>query len=222
MLQKYIRILLGGENIFNTNNINRYLQDEPGYQVCGVAYNGSDLIIKAGKLKPHLIITDVNLPILDGVAAIEAIKTMHPDIRVLALIQSDADQSLLRIIKAGADGCLFKATAIATLKIAVESVLVDVPYFCDAITRRLLALLKSGILVSPAQILPANFFAPNESEILELICKGKTSKEIAASLRLSYYTVIKYRQNLMEKTETHNAAELVLFAMRYGLYDPYL
>jgi DNA-binding NarL/FixJ family response regulator len=215
-----IRVLLADDQPPCIKAISFVLEQSAQFQICGIANNGSELIIKAGKLKPDVIITDIRMPILDGIAAIEAIKAMHPFIKILAMTQFAADQLLLQVIKAGADGLILKGTSVIIIKKAIEVVLSDTPFFCGETIKGLVTLLRQGRPTNNAQQIKEDFFAPNEKEILDLICQGKTSKEIALALRLSYFTVIKYRQKLMDKSQTQNVAELILFAIRYGLYDP--
>jgi DNA-binding NarL/FixJ family response regulator len=219
MIKFPVQILLADDQAACIKAMSLVIDAVPYLELCGAACNGSELIIKTGRLNPDVVITDIKMPVLDGIAATQTIKTLYPQTKVIALTQFGADQFLIKMMKAGADGFILKDAIAATFESAIKAVMNDIPFFCTHTIKNLPQILRHAITFNKVQQLPPDFFAPNEREILQLLCKGRTSKEIATALRLSYFTVIKYRQNLLEKTDTHNVAELILFALRYGLYE---
>jgi DNA-binding NarL/FixJ family response regulator len=196
------------------------VKGKKGIEVCGTATNGTELIIKTGRLMPDVVITDISMPFTDGIEATVAIKEIHPKVKVIALTQFKSETVLVSMMQSGADAFLVKDVSSKTLELAIHSVIEEKPFFCETTNKNLLLLLQQGKLGNKTKDLPPDYFAPNEKEILLLVCEAKTNNEIATELRLSYNTVIKYRQRLMEKTGTKKTAHLVLFAVEHGLFNP--
>lgn len=218
--KEIIRLLIADDQPECIDALQLALKGKLGIEVCGTATNGTELIIKTGRLLPDVVITDIQMPFTDGVQATVAIKEIHPTVKVITLTQFKAESYLVSMMQSGADAFLVKDVSSKTIELAIQSVLEHKPFFCETTNRNLLTLLQQGKLGNKAKDLPPDYFAPNEKEILLLVCNAKTSNEIAAELRLSYNTVIKYRQRLMEKTGSKKAAHLVLFAVEHGLFNP--
>ncbi len=191
-------------------------------EICAVAADGLQLIAYTEKFNPDLVLTDIRMPLMDGITATGILTRQFPLLRVLALTQFTEDELIVAMIKAGAHGYIHKSRSSHELLEAIITVYNGYSYFCSSTTLALLRLLKKGLFHAHSDKLEAGFFAPNEKEILRLICKEYKTPEIARFLNLTENTVEKYRSKLLFKTGASNSTGLVVFAIKHHIYDPWL
>jgi DNA-binding NarL/FixJ family response regulator len=204
-----ISVLLVDDHALVRRGFRHILEDDPYLRVVGEASDGIEAIEMAQKLHPRVVVMDLAMPKLDGVQATKEILKHCPSTSVLVL-SMHADESYVRnAIDAGARGYLLKNAIDVDLVGAIKAV---------ADGRRYLG---SGVNY-PAEQSDDELdrLTAREKQVLQLIAQGKSNKEIAAILDLSVNTVSVHRANLMEKTNIHRTAELVLFAIRKGLVAP--
>jgi DNA-binding NarL/FixJ family response regulator len=157
---------------------------------------------------------DIDMKELDGIAATRLIKAANPSMRVLMLSAlSDAD-SVLRALEAGASGYLLKECAVADLAAAMEAVMAGETYLSPKISAHVV----TGLLAAKAGM-SAPLLTGRQSEILTLIAKGNSTKQIAFLLEVSAKTVETHRSNIMERLEIRDVAGLVVYAIRSRLID---
>lgn len=191
----------------------------PFTQLCAVAQHGKELLRLVNRFEPSIVITDIQMPVLNGIEACEIIKELHPATKVLAFTAFGEETLIARMMQAGADGYIIKTSNNKTIQQAIETVLQGQPYFCSGTNIQLVKMLVSGALgTHVTKPLKADFFNAHEKNILMLICEQLNSKQIAQRLQLAKTSVDKYRQNLMIKTQTHNTAGLIAFAIQHGIY----
>jgi DNA-binding NarL/FixJ family response regulator len=161
---------------------------------------------------------DVAMPTLNGIEAAARIVAAHPRIAIVILSMHSDESYVLRALKAGARGYLLKDSAEADLIQAVRAVSDGKAFFSPAIGKLLVEdyvrqIRQRGVEDS------YELLTPRERELLQLLAEGKTTKEIAATLNLSPYTVDTHRGNLMQKLNLHSIPELILYAVRKGVIN---
>lgn len=183
--------------------------------VVGEAGDGAEAVRLADELTPDLVIMDLTMPIMNGIDATRQITKKHPDIKVLALSMESDRFFVVEVLKAGATGYLLKDTAFAELTEAVATVARGETYLPRKISTMLV---KKFLQCIPEDMsLVYENLTPREREILQLIADGKSIKEIAYLLGISYKTVENQRQIIMQKLKLFSVAELTKYAVRHGL-----
>lgn len=183
------------------------------------AENGRELLelCDSAPVKPAIILLDLSMPELNGLDALKILKEKHPAIRVIILTIHEAESFILATIKAGANGYLAKNAEAEEVEQAIREVFKNDFYF----TPVMLEIMRKGMVQKSQKVIleNENTLTSREKEILKLICKQLNSVEIAEKLSLSKRTVEGHRNNLLLKTESRNTAGLVLYALKYELFD---
>jgi len=203
-----IRILLADDHPMVRQGLRALLERDPELEVVGEAQDGRAAVDRAGKLRPDVVLLDIAMPDLNGLEALEKICKQSPAPKVLLLSMFADVEHILRAVRAGAAGYLLKEGLAEELVEAVHIVCKRAQFYLSrAITNRWLReVITRG---RP----PAEPLTPREREVLELIARGLTNKEIAVELRLSVKTVETHRARLMEKLDLHTAAGLIRYAL---------
>lgn len=190
---------------------------EAGLDVVGTAADGAAAVRIATAVRPDVVVMDLQLPELSGVGATEQIIGALPGTRVLVLSASGEQADVLDAVKAGATGYLVKSASVAELVDAVRRTAAGDATFTPGLAGLLLGeyrRLATGGGPEPA----ANpQLTERETEVLRLVAKGLTAKQVAARLVLSHRTVQNHVQNAMSKLHVHNRAGLVRYAIEAGL-----
>ncbi|HEY5969983.1 MAG TPA: response regulator transcription factor [Chitinophagaceae bacterium] len=181
------------------------------------AENGREVIEEISKESYDVVLMDINMPVMNGTEATRLIKREFPDIKVIALTVFEDQKHVIEMIESGASGYIIKNTNANELKTALLKVSNNELYFSRQISESLITSLVNKHTMRKSQY--NEQLSNREKEILYLICKEYTSKEIAESLYLSEKTVDWHRLNLLQKTHSKNIAGLVLFALRCGIID---
>jgi two-component system, NarL family, response regulator NreC len=195
----------------------RFLLDHSGeVEVIGEASDGREAVTLAQKLRPNLVIIDIQMPMLNGIDAAAQIIQENPETTVIILSMYSDESYVLRALNAGAKAYLLKDSVETDILHAVAAVMKGKPFFSPAITETLLEdyvrLMNQQGVQDSYELLTAR-----EKEILQLLAQGKTNKEVAALLDVSVYTVESHRANMMQKLNLRNTAEIVLYAVRKNL-----
>jgi DNA-binding NarL/FixJ family response regulator len=207
-MPEQISVLLVDDHSLVRRGFRRMLEDEPDIHVIGEASDGLEAVNLARSLKPQVIVMDCALPEINGLQATRKILEFAPQTLVLMLSMHTEETWVRQAMEAGARGYVLKNALDLELGSAI---------------RRLV----SGETVLDGQLsLQDNLkgernsgLTPREVEILQLICDGKSNKEIAAHLNLSANTVAVHRANIMDALGIHKTAELVVYAIRNGLVN---
>lgn len=209
------RIIIAEDATIVREGLNLILSANPDYAIVAEATNGLEAVSLARKHKPDLILMDLSMPRMNGMAAIGEIKKESPQIRILVLTVHKSDEFIAAALEAGADGYILKDAGRPELMLAVKSVLEGKNYISPGITETLIHGYLGSQTARPRSL--AATLTHREREILKLIAEGLKSREIGDLLCISTKTVEKHRENIMQKLDIHNLPALTSFAIDNGL-----
>jgi len=213
---KQYRVVIAEDHTLFRQGLKALLSLEPDFQVVGEAADGFQAIQRAKELEPDLILLDISMPRVDGMAAIKEIKRVCPEAKILVLTVHKTEEHVLETLKSGASGYVLKDASHEEFLLAMKSVLQDKRYLSPDISARVvdgyLSGRKSVDSGSPWESLTAR-----ERQVLKLVAEGYKSREIGEFLHISEKTVAKHRSNIMAKLDLHSASELTAYAIKRGL-----
>ena len=211
-----IKILLVDDHAVVRMGLKMLLNAHPNMEVVGEASEGNEGIQKALELHPNVIVMDLSMPHgKDGLSATSELKKQLPDVAILILTMHDDEEYLFMAIQAGASGCILKSAPHDELLSAIQSVAQGQAYLHPSATRRLMEEYLGN--VKKGAVDTYNLLSDREREVLTLIAKGFSNKEIAEQLVISVKTVETHKGNLMEKLGMRTRPELVAYALKKGL-----
>lgn len=200
-------------NLFR-NGLRTLLSQLRNIEVVGEALNGQELVRRSVELSPDIILTDISMPLMDGIAATREIARRRPGTGVIVLSAFGKEEPILRMLEAGALGYILKSADNDEIAEAINTVYQHKPYFCREITEKLTEIVSKNYQLPPDVDL---CFTEREKEIMRLICREFTSKEIAGSLNLSKRTVEGHRTRIMDKVGAKSIAGIITYAFRSGI-----
>ena len=211
-----IKILLVDDHAVVRSGLKMLLNTNPEMEVVGEASEGNEGIKKALKLEPNVVVMDLSMPHgKDGLSATTELKKLKPEINILILTMHDDEEYLFRAIQGGASGCILKSAPHAELMAAIESVAAGNAYLHPSAQKRLMEEYLGSLKQDGSDTY--NLLSDREKEVLTLIAKGYSNKEIAEQLVISVKTVETHKGNLMEKLQMKTRPELVEYAVKKGL-----
>ena len=209
-----INILIADDHAIVRTGLRALLRSEPGLQLIGEATGGYEAIELVGKARPDILILDLSMPDLDGIAVTRQLKPQYPDLRILILTVHEDEAMLREAIRAGASGYIVKHAAEAELIAAIETIRRGDLYVDPAMLRVLLVESTKPRTEQPASPDP---LTPRETDVLKLIVQGYTNRQVGEELGISVRTVEGHRANLLEKLGLRTRVELVRYARERGL-----
>ncbi len=216
-MKKKIKIILVDDEVLFRKGISFLLTREENIEVLFEASNGLELMdfLKEGNHQPDIIIMDLKMPLLNGIEATKIIHKDFPDIKIIALTSYDSSSFIANMIDVGAVSYLVKNTTPQELFATINEVATKGFYYSDYV----MGIIQNNIVANKKSksSFDTNFITSRELEILELICKQKSTIEIGEKLFISPRTVEGHRNNLLLKTESKNIAGLVVYAIQHGL-----
>ena len=192
---------------------------ERGLRVVATAQDADSAVRIARAVRPQVVLMDLNLGSGSGVQAIEGILAVLPETRVLVLSASGEHADVLDAVKAGATGYLVKSASVEELLAAVRRTADGFPVFTPGLAGLVLGEYRrlAGTPDGPDPAAPA--LTDRETEVLRLVAKGLTARQIGERLTVSHRTVESHVQNTLRKLQLHNRAQLIRYAIEQGLAD---
>jgi two-component system nitrate/nitrite response regulator NarL len=213
LMSNRIKILVADDHPVVRKGIITCLAKQETVEIIGEAADGREAVRKARELKPDLILMDINMPHMSGLAVTELLRRELPQIKVLVLSSSNTNDQVTRIIQSGAQGYVLKDAPMDELMRAIDSIQRGEAYFSADVARVALNQFVRG------QTEAANTpqLTNREREVLAQIADGLSNKEIASQLGVGVRTVETHRERIMRKLDIHNVAGLTKFAIAKGL-----
>ncbi len=212
-----IRVLIVDDHKIMRDGIKAILKPAVDLEVVGETDSGVDAVQLVRKLRPDVVMMDINLQGMSGIEATIEMLRHNPDTKVMMLSMYDDEHSVISAVKAGARGFVLKRASDGDLIQALRMVSQGGTYLSPKVSDRLLERIQKGTVDESTQALPLADLSPREIQVLRLIAEGKTSKEIAVMLDLSVQTIRSYRKAMMKKLNVNNVAGLTQLALATGL-----
>ncbi|MEG4036912.1 response regulator transcription factor [Microcoleus sp. Pol12B5] len=209
-----MRILIVEDDPMMQLGLEQVLADSPEIEIVGQAEDGYLGVAAALKLKPDIIVMDIGLPRLDGIAATQQIKAQLPEVRVVMLTSHTAETEIIAALSSGADAYCIKGASIDRLLAAIAAAAEGATYLDPQIARTVIEHLKPP---TPASTTTFGQLSQRELEVLRLMVEGNSNPEIAAALYLSPNTIKTHVRGIMNKLAVDDRVQAAVVALRTGL-----
>ena len=204
-----IRILIADDHNVVRQGLRMFLGLDPELEVIGEARDGAEALLRAHELHPDVVLIDLLMPVMDGIAAIGAIRRELPDIEVIALTSVLDDSSVIGAVRAGAIGYLLKDTEANDLCRAIKAAAAGQVQLSPKVAARLMREVRAPD--SPEAL------TEREIDVLRLLAQGQANKQIAHNLRIGEKTVKTHVSNILAKLRVPSRTQAALYAVRIGL-----
>jgi DNA-binding NarL/FixJ family response regulator len=210
-----VRILIADDHEVVRRGLATLLQSREGWEICGEAKDGREAVEMARQLKPDVVVLDIGMPNLNGLAATRQLTQQNPQQKVIVLTITDSDQVIREALDAGARGFVLKSDAARDLVSAVEALQRNRMFFTPKVNDMVLAgFLDKGQSASRGEAPKLPTLTPRELEVVQLLAEGKSSKEVATALDMSTKTAETHRSNIMRKLGFHSIRDIVVYAIK--------
>ena len=206
------RILLADDHAVVRQGIRHVLEEDAGLQVVAEAATGGEVLERAARERPDVVLLDLTMPGATGLDIVRALREKVAEARILILSVHDDREYVLESVRAGAHGYLRKDSSPADIRQAVRAVHGGDSFFSPQVARHLAAAVQDGVPPGALEELTSR-----ERDVLVRIARGLTNREAAAELGISVRTVEAHRDSLMRKLRIHTVAGLTRFALEHGL-----
>lgn len=212
-----IKILIVDDHEIIHIGVSAILGYRSDFMIAGHAYDGAEAIRLTEQLRPEVIFMDISMPVMDGIEATRAIKSVYPNIKVIALSQHGEKEYVRQIMKNGVDGYLFKNSAKEEFILAIDTVLKNRHYFSYELSEQMI---NSTFSVKEDMIKDELVhLTRREIQIINKIAEGKNNQVIADNLFISLRTVETHRRNIMLKLKVNSVVALLKYASANGLIE---
>lgn len=213
-----IRVLLADDHHLFREGVANILNAQPDLEVIGEASDGLEVLVKARKLKPDLILMDIGMPGCDGVEATQRVKQELPETVIVILTVRDEDEKLFEAIQCGAQGYLLKSIRsqelVSMIRGAVHGEAAITPVLGGRMLEEFRRLGRQPVTIIPEQEMT---LTGREKEVLSLVAQGASDQEIAEELVISVHTVKSHMRNILAKLQLGHRHEAAQYALREGL-----
>ena len=210
-----MRVILADDHTLVRAGIRRILESLPACVVVDEAVDGLQAIDSLRRVEADVLVLDLTMEGRDGIEVLRVAKAERPALKVIVLTMHAGREYVARAMQEGANGYLLKDSAVQDLAAAIAAVTSGLTYFSPAIQQQMAEMLKGGVPAVP----DLRALTDREREVLILLARGSSTKEIAASLDIGVRTVETHRANLMRKLGVRSVALLTQVAIREGIID---
>ncbi len=206
-----IRVLVVDDHPVVRAGLAGLLAGEPDLDVVGEAGDGAEAVRLVGELRPDVVLMDLRMPVLDGVAATEAVRAGHPGVRVLVLTTYESDGDILRAVEAGATGYLLKDTPRDQLVAGIRAAARGETVLAPSVASRLVSQVRGG---------PAERLTPRELDVLAGVARGLSNAGIGRELFIGEATVKTHLLRVFAKLGVDDRTRAVTVALERGILPP--
>jgi DNA-binding NarL/FixJ family response regulator len=211
-----LRILLADDHVTVRQGLKLLIDSEPDLEVIAEASDGNEAVKKARELRPDVVVMDISMPGMNGLAATRGLKKIQPDAVIVTLTRHADNAYLQELLRAGASGYVLKRSAPTELLHAIRATAAGGQYLDTTLTAGVTAALAAK---DPRAKTPTHALTEREAAVLRLIASGHSNKEIAAQLSLSVKTVEAHKANAMRKLDLTGRIDIVKYAILQGWLD---
>ena len=211
-----MRVLVVDDQQLIRDGIAALIGLQEGIVVVGTAANGEEAVSAAGALQPDMVLMDVRMPLMDGIAATALIRRELPHCQVLMLTTFDDEGYIVDALRAGAVGYLLKDLPDQDLASAIHAAHRSIYQLDPAVARKVVAALRSPLPAAPAS-LPAHELSERELDVVRQIARGATNRAIAATLTISEGTVKSHISNILSRLGLRDRTQVAIYARDHGL-----
>lgn len=212
-----IRILLVDDQAMFREGLRTLLATQPDFEVVGEAANGEEALHLSTTSHPEVVLMDLRMPVLDGVAATRRLRALHPEVRVIILTTFDDDEDIFEGLRAGALGYLLKDASSAKLFEAVRAAARGESFLQPSVAAKVVAEFARLAEHAPRAEVPAEALSDRELAVLRLVAQGASNKEIALALFIAEGTVKNHLTNILTKLDARDRTQAALKARNLGL-----
>lgn len=215
-----IKVIICDDHVLYRAGVKTALSAKPDVKVIGEADNGMHLLNMLKMIPVDVILLDIQMPIMDGVAALPEIKKLYPQVRIIMLTMMDDHSMITKLMEIGANSYLTKTSDSEIIYEAIKTCFDQEYYFNSLTNKALLTNLKQRNDVTPQRIMQQEaHLNDKEMLILKLMCEEKSTKEIADIVDLSPRTVEAIRDKLKVKTGAKSTAGLIMYAVKHKILN---
>ncbi len=215
-MKKNISLVIADDHEIFRDGLALMLNKQENMTLVGQAGNGRELVQLVADKQPDIVLTDIKMPYLDGIAACRLLLQQNPDLKIIALSMFEEEDLIVEMLEAGAKGYLLKNADKKEIQEAILTVHEGNIFYCKHTSNRLASLIVKSKF-EPHRKRSGNLFTERERQIIQLICRQHTAQEIGEQLFLSKRTVEGYRTRILEKMDVKNTAGVVVFALKHNL-----
>ncbi|HXV57312.1 MAG TPA: response regulator transcription factor [Gaiellaceae bacterium] len=212
-----IRVVIADDQGMVRAGFRSLLESERDVQVVGEAGDGEEAVSAVRRLRPDVVLMDIRMPVLDGIAATRRLVEQATETRILVLTTFDLDEYVFEALRAGASGFLLKDAPAEELVAAIRVVASGDALLAPGVTRRVVDAFVRRPQPSPELRNAADRLTPREREVLELIARGRSNADIARELVVSEATAKTHVSNVLGKLGLRDRVQAVIFAYESGL-----
>jgi DNA-binding NarL/FixJ family response regulator len=214
------RVFIVDDHAIVRDGLRALLDSEPGLTVVGEAGHGQELLDRLPDTPTDVVLLDMNMPVLDGLATTTRLHAEYPEVKILVLSMLNHERYIGQLFDAGAHGYILKSAEKGEIVVAIQMVASGKRFLCSDLGLTMLRkVLDRDVSSELVEIKKPGQLTRRETEILRLLSEGLTTSEMAEKLFTSKRTIETHRQNILEKTHTKNTAALIKLAMTQGLLD---
>jgi DNA-binding NarL/FixJ family response regulator len=215
-----VRVLVVDDDDLMRAGLKAVLSSDEEIEVVGEAGDGRAAVAEASARRPDVVLMDVRMPDLDGIAATREVLAVSPEIKVAILTTFEQDDYIFGALNAGASGFLLKRTKPEELLAAVHTLAAGDSLLSPSVTRRVIERMAERPVADPAASRRLDALTPREREVLELIARGLSNGEIAAAFVIEESTVKTHVKRILMKLRLRDRVQAVIFAYESGLTSP--
>ena len=215
-MNRTIRLVIADDHEIFRDGLALMLSKQDTVVLTGQAADGEELVRVVAEVQPDVVLTDVKMPRLGGIAASRILLQRFPHLKIVALSMFDEEDLIVEMLETGARGYLLKNADKKEILEAILTVYEGSIFYCKHTSAKLASMIVKSKFDSHKKPQEA-LFTDREKEIIRLICRQHTAQEIGGLLYLSKRTVEGYRTRLLEKMEVKNTAGVVIFALKHHL-----